>query len=155
MFASAKTNVTLLFACALLAPLALAQPGGIADFPPHPGGQVNLRRVVSGPLTPAEVQAVLAPLPERLRRCAQARARREQAVAASVDFVLSVGANGRARADLANDPRDDSTPHERAWVDCGRRVVNRLRFPVKDAPSELRLTLIWMLDDVPHGTGLL
>lgn len=155
MVRSAKRSLWWWFLSTLLVSSALAQPGGIPDFPPHPGGQVNLRRIVSGPLTPAEVEAVLAPLPERLRRCAQARARREQAVAASVDFVLSVGANGRARADLANDPRDDSTPHERAWVNCGRRVVNGLRFPVKDAPSELRLTLIWMLDDVPHGTGLL
>ena len=156
MFASAKTTVTLLFLSALLASIALAQPGGMEGFPPHPGGQVNLRRISSGPLTAAEVQAVLASVPERLRRCARARARREEAVAASVDFDLTVLANGRARTEgLVNDPRDDSTPHERAWVSCARRVVTGLRFPVKDAPSELRLTLIWMMDDVPHGTGLL
>lgn len=151
-----RPTVTLLFVSALLASLALAQPDGLEDFPPHPGGQVNIRRITSGPLTVAEVQAVLAPVREQLRRCAQARARREEAVAASFDFVLTVSANGRARAvDLAADPRDDTTPHERAWLACGRRVMGRLRFPVKDAPSELRLTLIWMLDDQPHGTGLL
>lgn len=156
MLRSAKTTVTLLFVCALLAPLALAQPGGMQDFPPHPGGQVNLRRVTSGPLTAAEVQATLAPSPDRLRRCAQARARREESVAASFDFHLTVGANGRGRTlDLVADPRDETTAHERAWLTCGRQVVNRLRFPVKDAPSELHLTLIWMRDDVPHGTGLL
>lgn len=151
-----KTIAPWWFVGALLASVALAQPDGMQDFPPHPGGRVNLRRVVSGPLTTAEVEAVLAPLPARLRQCAIARARREEAVAASFDFMLEIGANGRARAlDLRADPRDDSTPHERAWLACGNRVVNRLRFPVRDAPSRVRLTLIWMRDDVPHGTGLL
>lgn len=151
-----KTIAPWWFVGALLASVALAQPDGMQDFPPHPGGQVNVRRVMSGPLTTAEVEAVLAPLPARLRQCALARARREEAVAASFDFMLEIGANGRARAlDLRADPRDDSTPHERAWLACGNRVVNRLRFPVRDAPSRVRLTLIWMRDDVPHGTGLL
>lgn len=156
MFVTAKTAVTLLFVSALLASLALAQPGGMHGFPDHPGGKVNLRQVTSGPLTVDEVQAVLAPLPDRLRRCAQARARREGAVAASFDFHLTVAANGRATtADLVPDPRDETTAHERAWLACGRRVVTRLRFPEKDSASELHLTLIWMRDDVPHGTGLL
>jgi hypothetical protein len=151
-----RRTVMMWFVSALLASVALAQPDGLQDFPPHPGGRVNVRRVSSGPLTEAEVQAVLAPVPERLRRCAQARARREEAMAASFDFNLEVRANGRARTvDLVSDPRDDATPHERAWLACGRRVMNGLRFPVKDAPSEVRLTLIWMRDDQPHGTGLL
>jgi len=49
----------------------------------------------------------------------------------------------------------DGMQDERAWLACARRVMSQLRFLVKDAPSEVRLTLIWMRDDVPHGTGLL
>jgi hypothetical protein len=67
-----------------------------------------------------------------------------------------VRANGRARAvDLVTDPRDGDSPQERAWVACARRMVGLLRFPVKDALSTLRLRLVWLRDDVPHGEGLL
>lgn len=142
---------------ALFVGSALAQPGGMQGFPPHPGGRVDLRRVSAGPLTAEEVAPVLAPLPARLRRCAVARAERERDqgfTAAGHDFVLEVAANGRTRAE-GLDPEPDSGRQERAWLACGRRLVNQLRFPPKEAPSTLRVTLMWLRDDIPHGTGLL
>jgi hypothetical protein len=73
-------------------------PAAWKDFPPHPGGQVNLRRISSGPLTAAEVQAVLAPLPDRLRRCAQStRATRGGRGPPASTSTSRCSANGRAR----------------------------------------------------------
>lgn len=147
-----------LFGSALFASAsaAHAQPGGMDGFPAHPGGRVELRAVTSGPLTAAEIVPLLTSLPERLRRCAIARASDRRHVASGIDFVLEVRPNGRARAvDLVTDPRDRSSPQERAWLVCARRVVGLLRFPAKGVLSMLRLRLVWMRDDVPHGEGLL
>ena len=140
----------------LFASAALAQPGDMQAFPPHPGGRIELRGVTSGPLTAAEIVPLLTPLSGRLHRCAVARARDRRHVASGIDFTLEVRPNGRARAiDLVDDPRDHSSPQERAWLVCARRVVGLLRFPVRDALSTLRLKLVWVRDDVPHGEGLL
>ena len=150
-------TATILVLGTLCAGVALARPPVMETFPPHPGGRGELRYITSGPLTAVEIGPVLTPLPSRLRRCAVARFRRERDAgftAAGHDFVLEVAANGRARA-TGLDAEPDSSAHERAWLACGRRVVNQLRFPAKDAPSTLRASLIWMRDDIPHGTGLL
>lgn len=150
-------TTTLLVLSTLWVGTALARPPVTETFPPHPGGRVELRHITAGPLTAVEIGPVLARLPARLRRCAVARWRREPDVgftASGHDFVLEVAADGRARAtDL--DAAPDSSAQERAWLACGRRVVNQLRFPTKDAPSTLRVSLIWMRDDIPHGSGLL
>lgn len=145
---------SLAVALSLAASSALAQPGGVEAFPEHPGGHIELRAIRSGPLTADEVAPALAPLVERLRSCAVARARaRSEPMAASFGFEATVAADGRVTATL--DPAPDASRAERAWLRCAQSVVRRMRLPAADAPSVLSMTLIWARDDVPHGSGLL
>ena len=128
--------------------------GQFDESPPHPGGYVEVRGVRSGPLTPEDLEPVLAVLPDRLRRCAETRFRAERAgmTAAGHDFRLSIDARGRATSE-GLEPARDEPPHVRAWLACARRVVRRLRFPARETPSLVMLSLIWTMDDSPPGGG--
>lgn len=152
----ALATLTLVLASMAASTFAFAQPDGF-DRPTHPGGRIEVRGVRSGPLTGEDLEPVFAVIPDRLRACARTRFRSESAgmTAASHGFQLTIDARGRGTTDgLQPDP--DDPPHVRAWLACARRVVRRLRFPTRDAPSLVMLSLIWTNDDgPPSGGGLL
>ncbi len=126
----------------------------LEESPPHPGGRIEVRGVRSGPLTREEVAPALAGVPDALRRCAEARFRAERPgmTAAGHDFQLTIDARGRGTTDGLR-PDRDAPPHVRAWLACARRVIRRLRFPARDAPSLVVLSLVWTSDDTAAGGG--